>query len=336
VPSFFSAAITTDLDETGGQRYTVSGSLTEPSDKSAYRGVRIVARPSGTTGSADSDLMTCPLGTASYQSRPFAMPDTAATMTILAFSTDAAGRSNTYVDGVTPAVSVTASPAVTGSLKLSRAAANQLGKGLYNAGGQIYIPANAIDSTLLALQSVFGQNLYNGPLIGAQHLSDYIVGQSKLQNAQIVDMARIVDGNITRLKIGLGVIDSTLIANAGIQSANILNLNTDKLNVSGSINCASGSLTLSGAQGVNISNGGSLVITPGSVLAFSFTTNAASGNWSIVPGIAPSISGSGYVNANGGFKVNGTAGLTTTVGVVDSLGTPHNLCFSGGILTGTS
>ncbi len=40
------------------------------------------------------------------------------------------------------------------------------------------------------------------------------------------------------------------------------------------------------------------------------------------------------MNANAGFKVNGAAGLTTSIGVVDSGGTAHVLYFTGGILTG--
>ena len=111
------AVVATDSSDTGGQRWNVSGAIAEPSDKSAYRGVRIVARPAS---GADIELAVLPLGTTAYQGVAQPMPKTSQGLTVLAFSLDAAGRSNAYQAGVTPAVSITVTPSATGTTDATR------------------------------------------------------------------------------------------------------------------------------------------------------------------------------------------------------------------------
>lgn len=121
VSSFTVTVLDGGVDEVGGQRYRLTGSWVNPGDPTRFRGVKIVMRPFGGTGSTDIVLAIETEGSTSFRTDPFPVPSSPESYTIYAVSIDANNRANSITGGAPQqGVTISAGP---GQLKLNRAAA---------------------------------------------------------------------------------------------------------------------------------------------------------------------------------------------------------------------
>lgn len=99
----FTAYVELLWDEAGDQRYRIVGSFVEPSDKSKYRGCRIIAKTAGNQYIPVADIS---LGSTTFQSTDKPVPFTSEALILYALSLDANNRANT-IQVATPKVNLT-------------------------------------------------------------------------------------------------------------------------------------------------------------------------------------------------------------------------------------
>ncbi|MGQ9677442.1 MAG: hypothetical protein ACUVX1_17405, partial [Chloroflexota bacterium] len=135
--SAFTASVIEATNEAGVQLYGFSGSWTNPTDRSKFRGVKLVARPSGGDGTTDRILAIETEGATNFRTDLWPKPQTAETWTIYAVSLDANNRANSIVAGTTPAQVLQVVPGASGTLKGGRIDPTTLGGGLQVISDQL-------------------------------------------------------------------------------------------------------------------------------------------------------------------------------------------------------
>jgi hypothetical protein len=122
------------VDETGGQRYRIVSAWVLPSDVTKYRGLKLILRPSGGTGTTDIVVGEVTATATNHRSEPYPMPDTAETYTLYAVSLDANNRANSIVPGSTPSQIINLVKGG-GTLKLNRADASSFNSAEFSTVG---------------------------------------------------------------------------------------------------------------------------------------------------------------------------------------------------------
>lgn len=206
-------------------------------------------------------------------------------------------------------------------------------QGGIQAGQISSVSASAIQGGISASQITS----VNASAISGQISSDQILSIAAgkitggITSSQINSVsAAAITGQINSSQIGS--IAASSITIGLIQDNQIGSVNASKLTV-GTINVSGGGIWFSGSGGITIAGGGNVVVTPGSLSVQSTIYNQSSGyGWVQQSGLSGYISGNGYVNANAGFRVNGTPGITQTHQINTPFGV-KTLYVQGGLIT---
>lgn len=217
------ANVITSTNESGGELYSIQGGWSLPVGGTGrqHRGVVAILR---VAGQRDVPLFQVNANTAIGASPTYSKPPTVVNGTVYFLSVDANNRANSIQDGTggttaTPSASVTIAPSASGTLLISRARPDQFGTGIKNTGSQVIV--DQLPGFALQAFTIGQGQLQQLQVIDTPRIVDGAIAQIKLQNAPIIDGFRMQDLIVTNAKLAYAAIDFFNVKNGAIQNAQL-------------------------------------------------------------------------------------------------------------------